>query len=93
MAAIGREFFSKHNVVVSLDTAARGAEPYRQVLEFLQRSRIRYALTQSPPIMIDYVRQFWTTATFDNEVVPPVIRARMNNTDLVFSKADIAVAL
>ena len=93
MAAIPRDFFPKHNVVVSLDTAARGAEYYRQILEFQLTSKIRYALNHSPPLMIDYIRKFWATAVYDAAVNPPVIRARLNETELVFSRADIVGAL
>ena len=88
-----REFFLKHNVVVSLDTEARGAEYYRPILEFLLRSRIRHALTHSPPLMIDYIRQFWATARYDASVDLPVIRARLNDVALVVSRADIVNAL
>ena len=65
MAANQRDLFPKHNVVVSLDTGARGAEYNRQILKFLLRSRIRHALTHSPPLMIDYIRQFWATARYN----------------------------
>ena len=93
MTANLREFFPKHNVVVSLDTAARGIEYYRPILEFLLRSKIHHALTHSPPLMIEYIRQFWVTATYDCIVNPPVIRARLNDVALVFSRADIVDAL
>ena len=93
MAAHLRDFFPMHNVVVSLDTAARGAEYYRPILEFLLRSKIRHALTHSPPLMIDYIRQFSATATYDCAVNLPVIRARLNDVALVFSRADIVDAL
>ena len=93
MATIQREFFHKHNVVVSLDTGARGVEYYRPVLEFLVRLKIRHAITHSPPLMIDYIRQFWATARYDTTVNPPVIRARLNDVVLVFSRADIVHAL
>ena len=93
MTANQRDFFPMHNVVVSLDTGTRGAEYYRQILEFLLRSRIRHALTHSPPLMIDYIRQFWATARYDAVVDPPVIRMRLNEVPLVFSRADIVNVL
>ena len=93
MAAIQRDFFPKYNIVVSLDTGARGAENYRPVLEFLLRSKIRHAITHSPPLMIDYIRQFWATARYDITVNLPVIRVRLNDVVLVFSRADIVHAL
>ena len=43
--------------------------------------------------MIDYIRQLWATARYDAAVVPPVIRARLNDVKLVFSRNDIVDAL
>ena len=43
--------------------------------------------------MIDYIRQFWATARYDTSVNLPVIRARLNDDVLLFSRADIAHAL
>ena len=43
--------------------------------------------------MIDYIRQFWAIARYDAAVVPPIIRARLNDVELVFSRNDILEAL
>ena len=37
--------------------------------------------------------QFWATARYDVAIVPPVIRARLNDVELVFSRNDIVDAL
>nr|GEU85340.1 putative ribonuclease H-like domain-containing protein [Tanacetum cinerariifolium] len=52
-----------HNKVAYLEKG-KGWEAYEQILDFLNRSHIRYALTHHPPIVFDsLVKQFWATAT------------------------------
>ena len=84
-----RQFFLKHNMVVGIDLHAQGTVQFGPMLDFLIRSRVFYALTHSPVIRIEYLRQFWATAHLDCEPTPTVIRARVNNTDIAFSSADL----
>nr|GEV28100.1 hypothetical protein [Tanacetum cinerariifolium] len=52
-----------HNKVAYLEKG-KGWEAYEQILDFLNRSHIRYALTYRPPIVFDsLVKQFWATST------------------------------
>nr|GFB26560.1 hypothetical protein [Tanacetum cinerariifolium] len=52
-----------HNKVAYLEKR-KGWEAYEQILDFLIRSRIQYALTHHPPIVFNsLVKQFWATAT------------------------------
>nr|GEY31542.1 hypothetical protein [Tanacetum cinerariifolium] len=52
-----------HNKVAYLEKR-KGWEAYEQILDFLNRSHIRYALTYRPTIVFDsLVKQFWATAT------------------------------
>nr|GEW43292.1 ribonuclease H-like domain, reverse transcriptase, RNA-dependent DNA polymerase [Tanacetum cinerariifolium] len=52
-----------HNKVAYLEKG-KGWEAYEQILDFLNRSYIQYALTHHPPIVFDsLVKQFWATAT------------------------------
>nr|GEV91584.1 putative ribonuclease H-like domain-containing protein [Tanacetum cinerariifolium] len=51
-----------HNKVAYLEKG-KGWEAYEQILDFLNRSHIWYALTHCPPIVFDsLVKQFWATA-------------------------------
>ncbi|GKB73488.1 hypothetical protein Tco_0934900 [Tanacetum coccineum] len=36
---------------------------YTEIVDFLRRSKLRYALTHNPPIYDSLVKQFWQTAT------------------------------
>nr|GEV78615.1 hypothetical protein [Tanacetum cinerariifolium] len=52
-----------HNKIAYLEKG-KGWEPYEQILDFLNRSHIRSALTHHLPIVFDsLVKQFWATAT------------------------------
>nr|GFD22908.1 hypothetical protein [Tanacetum cinerariifolium] len=52
-----------HNKVAYLEKG-KGWEAYEQILDFLNRSHIQYALTHHPPIVFDsLVKQFLATTT------------------------------
>ncbi|GJT58471.1 hypothetical protein Tco_1002004 [Tanacetum coccineum] len=40
-----------------------GSEGFHQIVDFLNASHIRYALTKNPTIYVSYIKQFWQTAT------------------------------
>ncbi|GJZ54207.1 putative ribonuclease H-like domain-containing protein [Tanacetum coccineum] len=51
-----------HNQVGFLLKPAESAG-YTEIVDFLRRSKLRYALTHNPPIYDSLVKQFWQTAT------------------------------
>nr|GEY93705.1 putative ribonuclease H-like domain-containing protein [Tanacetum cinerariifolium] len=60
---LGWFLLDDHNKVAYLEKG-KGWEAYEQILDFLNRSHIRYALTHCLPIVFDsLVKQFWATAT------------------------------
>nr|GFB05859.1 hypothetical protein [Tanacetum cinerariifolium] len=54
-------FADTHNVVAILEKSD-ASEGFAQILDFLSGSYINYALTESPPIYISCIKQFWNTA-------------------------------
>ncbi|GJS19822.1 hypothetical protein Tco_0448454 [Tanacetum coccineum] len=56
------KYCDKHNQVGFLlkPTESTG---YTEIVDFLRRSKLRYALTHNPPIYDSLVKQFWQTAT------------------------------
>ncbi|GKD12196.1 hypothetical protein Tco_1196603 [Tanacetum coccineum] len=40
-----------------------GSEGFRQTMDFLNTSYIRYALTKNPTIYVSLIQQFWQTTT------------------------------
>ncbi|GJR27405.1 putative ribonuclease H-like domain-containing protein [Tanacetum coccineum] len=51
----------KHNMVAYLEKS-EGNEEFHDIIDFLKRSSIHFALTVSPTISTTFVEQFWTSA-------------------------------
>nr|GEX17141.1 ribonuclease H-like domain, reverse transcriptase, RNA-dependent DNA polymerase [Tanacetum cinerariifolium] len=73
----------------------KGWEAYEQILDFLNRSYIRYALTHHPPIVFDsLVKQFWSTATVRTlEAGPSEIIATIDGNEVVVTESLIRTQL
>ncbi|GJW53295.1 hypothetical protein Tco_0097380 [Tanacetum coccineum] len=94
----GLEFCSKHNMVAYLEKTDGNTE-FHQIMDFLIRSSIYYALTVSPIVSTLFVEQFWTTAksrTVNNTSYidatvagkPVTISEASIRSDLLFDDAD-----
>ncbi|GJT00778.1 hypothetical protein Tco_0821947 [Tanacetum coccineum] len=95
---VGLDFCSKHNMVAYLEKTDGNTE-FHQIMDFLTRSSIHYALTVSPIVSTSFVEQFWTTAksrTVNNisyiDVIvagkPITISEASIRSDLLFDDAD-----
>ncbi|GJT45641.1 hypothetical protein Tco_0954356 [Tanacetum coccineum] len=65
------EFCDTHNIVAYLKKP-EGSEGFHQIVDFLNASHIRYALTENPTIYVSLINQFWkttTTRTLDDEEI------------------------
>nr|GEV18652.1 hypothetical protein [Tanacetum cinerariifolium] len=56
------EFCNKHNMVAFLKKS-EGSEGFHQILDFLNSTHIKYALTANPIIYVSLIHQFWETAS------------------------------
>ncbi|GJS10309.1 hypothetical protein Tco_0367105 [Tanacetum coccineum] len=56
------EFCRTYNMVAYLKKP-EGSEGFHQIVDFLNASHIRYALTENPTIYVSLIKQFWQTAT------------------------------
>nr|GEU87671.1 xylulose kinase-1 [Tanacetum cinerariifolium] len=83
-----------HNKVAYLEKG-KGWEAYEQILDFLNRSHIWYALTHRPPIVFDsLVKQFWATATVrTQEAGHSEIIATIDGNEVVVTKSLIRTQL
>nr|GEV20172.1 hypothetical protein [Tanacetum cinerariifolium] len=83
-----------HNKVAYLEKG-KGWEAYEQILDFLNRSHIQYALTHRPPIVFDsLVKQFWATATVRTlEAGPSEIIATIDGNEVVVTESLIRTQL
>ncbi|GJX53537.1 hypothetical protein Tco_0281906 [Tanacetum coccineum] len=58
--------------MVAFLTKPQGSEGFHQMVDFLNASHIRYALTETPTIYVSLINQFWCTAsarTLDNREI------------------------
>ncbi|GJV77480.1 hypothetical protein Tco_1509064 [Tanacetum coccineum] len=56
------EFCDKHNMVAYLKKQS-GSEGFQEIVDFLNGSHIRYALTKNRTIDVSLIKKFWQTAT------------------------------
>ncbi|GKA70951.1 hypothetical protein Tco_0777090 [Tanacetum coccineum] len=42
---------------------SKGSEGFHHIIDFLNYSYIKYALTENPPIYESFIKQFWQTAS------------------------------
>ncbi|GKF02735.1 hypothetical protein Tco_0029658, partial [Tanacetum coccineum] len=59
---VNLEFCSKHNMVAYLKKPS-GSKGFQEIVDFLNGSHIRYALTKNPTIYVFLIKKFWQTAT------------------------------
>ncbi|GKC01153.1 hypothetical protein Tco_0987289, partial [Tanacetum coccineum] len=55
------EFCDKHNMVAFLEKSV-GSEGFHEIIDFLNRSYMKYALTKNPIIYYSFIKQFWRIA-------------------------------
>jgi hypothetical protein len=84
------EFKKDHNMVAYL-SKAKDHELYDPMVEFLQSSKIHYALTHSPNVIYEsLVKQFWASATKRSDIE---IVATIDETEYVVTESLIRTKL
>ena len=83
------KFEPRHNCCAFLDESIPESLPFLQLFQFLRRSRIAFAISATPSIYLNHLTPFSNSATFDCEVVPPVIRATVGNQQVLISEDTI----
>nr|GEX46535.1 hypothetical protein [Tanacetum cinerariifolium] len=85
-------FAETHNMIAYL-TKSDANEGFNQILDFLNESSIKYALTVNPNIYVSCIKQFWTTVAV--KTVNDVIRlqALVDKKNVVVTEATIREAL
>ncbi|GJY84115.1 hypothetical protein Tco_0497491 [Tanacetum coccineum] len=87
MAAL--RYRDEHNKVGYLQQP-KGNDDYHQILDFLEASHIRYALTHDPIIFDSLVKQFWSTATLmSSKLGPPAILATIDKTPYTITEESV----
>ncbi|GJW65970.1 hypothetical protein Tco_0117854 [Tanacetum coccineum] len=55
------QFYDKHNMVAFLEKST-GSAGFHQIIDFINRSHICYALTKKPEVCVSFIKQFWRSA-------------------------------
>ncbi|GKB82138.1 hypothetical protein Tco_0949033 [Tanacetum coccineum] len=55
------DFCDKHNMVAFLEKST-GSVGFHQIIDFISRSHICYALTKKPEVCVSFIKQFWRSA-------------------------------
>nr|GFC43646.1 hypothetical protein [Tanacetum cinerariifolium] len=61
---VNLSFCDYNNMVAILEKTEHNTD-FHQIVDFLEASPIRYALTITPSIYASHIRQFWSTARID----------------------------
>ncbi|GJU64926.1 hypothetical protein Tco_1246761 [Tanacetum coccineum] len=90
---VNLEFYDKHNVVAYLKKPS-GSEGFQVIVDFLNGSHIRYALTKNPTIYVSFIKKFCQTATIrtvDNG--EQEITATVDGKEFTVTKASVRIHL
>ncbi|GJY28623.1 hypothetical protein Tco_0404390 [Tanacetum coccineum] len=81
-------FCDYHNMVAILEKTEHNTD-FHQIVDFLQASHIRYALTVSPTVYVSHIRQFWSTARIETADGETNILAKINGKQRTISESSI----
>nr|GEY03235.1 hypothetical protein [Tanacetum cinerariifolium] len=82
------EYCAKHNMIAYLEKIKENAQ-FHEIVDFLSRSLIFYALTVSPDVCVSFIEQFWKTATFKTINNISQIHAKVAGKPVVITEASI----
>nr|GEU85186.1 hypothetical protein [Tanacetum cinerariifolium] len=57
-------FCDYHNIIAILEKYEHNVD-FHQIVDFVEASHIRYALTINPTVYVSHIRQFWSTARIE----------------------------
>ncbi|KAI3802315.1 hypothetical protein L1987_30445 [Smallanthus sonchifolius] len=87
---MARAFTDEFNLLAHTEPEWKGAAlQYREIVDFLNRSKISYAISANPTVSRPYLEQFWETAEHDCTVSPNVIRATVDGRAIAISEDTI----
>ncbi|GKD42237.1 hypothetical protein Tco_1266882 [Tanacetum coccineum] len=82
------QFANTHNLVVFLTKSAK-SEGFEQILDFLNASSIKYALTINPTIYTSCIEQFWSTVKAKMVYGEVQLQALVDGKKIVVTEASI----
>nr|GEW17554.1 xylulose kinase-1 [Tanacetum cinerariifolium] len=85
-------FAETHNMVAYL-SKSDASEGFNQIIDFLNESSLKYALTVNPNIYVSYIKQFWTTVAVKQVNDVTRLQALVDKKKVVVTEAIIREAL
>ncbi|KAI3813737.1 hypothetical protein L1987_18468 [Smallanthus sonchifolius] len=82
------KFSTYHNLVAYL-VKGKKSEGFDDMIDFLCRSKIHFALTVNPTIYISHMKDFWNSASYSTEQGIPQIKAKVDGKDISVTGASI----
>ncbi|GKD49552.1 hypothetical protein Tco_1278528, partial [Tanacetum coccineum] len=82
------KFADSHNMVAFL-TKSTKCERFEQIVDFLDASSIRYALTVNPTIYISCIKQFWATVKIKTVNRGVQLQALVDRKKIIITEATI----
>ena len=76
----------KHNICAYLDVESQYSTKFRDIIRFLNRSRILTTITIRRMPYLSHIRSFWDNAQVDCTQEPPVIRSVVKEKPIVISE-------
>ncbi|GKC86063.1 hypothetical protein Tco_1141780 [Tanacetum coccineum] len=81
-------FYDYHNMVAILEKTEHNSD-FHQIVDFLEASYIRYALTVRPTVYVSHIRQFWSTARIETTDAGTKIIAQVYGTQRTIYESSI----
>nr|GFC42840.1 xylulose kinase-1 [Tanacetum cinerariifolium] len=85
-------FADTHNMIVYL-TKSDASEGFEQILDFLNASVIRYALTVNPTIYVSCIKQFWSSVSLKNSNDVVRLQALIDRRKMIITEDTVRQAL
>ncbi|GJZ39717.1 hypothetical protein Tco_0586280, partial [Tanacetum coccineum] len=82
------KFAETHNLVAFLDKPEE-SEGFEQIIDFLDASSVRYALTVNPTIYTSCIKQFWATAKVQTVNEEVQIQALIDGKKVIVTETSI----
>ncbi|GJZ81189.1 hypothetical protein Tco_0646183 [Tanacetum coccineum] len=81
-------FADSHDLVAYLEKSEANAD-FAEIVDFLNASPIRYALTVNPTIYVSYIEQFWSTAKTKTINIETQIHAKVDGKTAVITESSV----
>nr|GEW78878.1 hypothetical protein [Tanacetum cinerariifolium] len=81
-------FYDYHNMIAILEKYEHNHD-FHQILDFVEASHIRYALTINPIVYVSHIRQFWSIARIETTHAKTKILATVDGKPRTISESSI----